>query len=450
MRRLSVLMVAFFLLNGIQGVIPTASYADEILDIPDEALTIFQDTEFRNMPLSGMGQRVVKSRFALYYQEKIICIRMSLLYEECEKNLENRDCEKEYMALFNAGKKKDNLRSLWQREYTSWRSNWLTRLGIPNLPDVSTGQVDVRGEAKKEYDLYVKWRDANDYLGRLNSIQKTVKDKRTELDVAQESRISAEQKIQEAQLHLNRLWAQISLEEEYMCRYMISILGKIPSDCFVWRKKVVDDHTFVSEKEDPPKISISLVPKYFFRPGETLEVFVRVIEPDGKIISGTSVLIGPRDFPEEVKEYLTDYRGIARAVLKHDEKDRTEYFYTAYIHGTAISFHIPVMDLKSLRQKLNAIPAEGQESFALIDEKKHANIQVHRSKNEWTFKVTPHPVWENRDFITDKLKSAGYANDIEESGDTSLFLKVQGEENALDLLIQTVKTLEWIVTEEEK
>ena len=193
-----------------------------------------------------------------------------------------------------------------------------------------------------------------------------------------------------------------------------------------------------------------MVPNRFFRLGETLEVFIQVIEPEGKIISGTSVLIGLQDFPEEAREYLTDNQGVARAVLKHDEKDRTEYFYTVYTHGTKKSFKIPVMDLKTLRQKLRVIPSDSQEYFDLIEEKKQANIGVLRSENEWIFIITPLPVWENKDFIMNRLKSVGYENDIEESEEDSLFYRALGEENALDILIQTVKILEWIVIEKEK
>ncbi|MCK4336391.1 MAG: hypothetical protein KAX11_00520, partial [Candidatus Aminicenantes bacterium] len=250
--------------------------------------------------------------------------------------------------------------------------------------------------------------------------------------------------------YLKQFWAQTSLAEEYMCRYLISVLGKIHVDCFSWRQNGTVGNDIANQNNDMPIITVSLVPSRFFRLGETLEIFVSVVESDGKILSGTSVLISPQDFPEETKEYLTDHQGFARAVLKHEEKELTEYFYTIYTRGTARTIKIPVMDVEALGIRLEAIPINGFYTFNFAEGNKQADIKVSRSEDGWILEVTSQPAWENRDFVVDRLKSLGFTAETESSKETSFQYTVGDREKTLNILIQTVKILEWIKTGEKE
>jgi len=306
------------------------------------------------------------------------------------------------------------------------------------------------GEAKKEYDLYIKWRDANGYQEHLDDINVIVQDDENRLGIKIGSEMSVEQETQMALSYLKQFWAQTSLEEEYMCRYLISVLGKIPVDCFFWRQNGTVENDIANQNNDIPIVTVNLVPSRFFRLGETLEVFVSVLESDGKVLSGTSVIISSQDFPEETKEYLTDHQGFARAILKHEEKERTEYFYTIYTRGTARTIKIPVMDVDALSERLEAIPINGFDTFNFFTENKHADIHVSRSKDGWILEVISKPGWENRDFVIDRLKSLGFTAETEPSKKISFQYIAWDKEITLDILIQTVKILEWIKTEGEE
>jgi hypothetical protein len=414
--------------------------------MPDEARQIYLDADFQDLPLSGLGQRIVLTWFEWHYQEKIVYKLLNVLYQECKNAAESRDCENEYMAWYEAGKQKDLLQIRWQREFTSWKSNWLTRLSIPNLPDASSGRVDIQGEAKKEYDLFIKWRDANGYLERLDAINVILRDDQNRLGFTIGSEMSVEQETQMALPYLKQFWAQTSLAEEYMCRYLISVLGKIPVECFSWRQNGTVGNDIANQNNDMPIVTVSIVPSCFFRLGETLELFVSVVELDGKVLSGTSVLINSQDFPEETKEYLTDHRGFARADLKHEEKERTEYFYTIYTRGTARTIKIPVIDVEVLIVRLEAIPINGFDTFNFFDGNKQADIKVSRSEDGWILEVTSQPSWENWDFVVGQLKSVGFKAEKQSSKET-YFQYVAGDKDiTLDILIKTVKILEWIKT----
>lgn len=450
MCRMLIMILLIFLVTGMTAIFLPAAQINESLDMPDEARQIYLNADFQDLPLSGLGQRIVHIRFAWHYQEKIVYKRLSVLYQECKNAAESRDCEKEYMAWYEAGKQKDIMQVRWQREFTSWKSNWLSRLSIPNLPDASSGRVDIQGEAKKEYDLYIKWRGANGYQERLDAINVIVQDEQNRLGITIGSEMSVEQETQMALAYLKQFWAQTSLAEEYMCLYLISVLGKTPVDCFSWRHNGTVGNDIANQNNDMPIVTVSLVPSRFFRVGETLEVFVSVVELDGKVLSGTSVLINSQDFPEETKEYLTDHQGFARAVLKHEEKERTEYFYTIYTRGTARTIKIPVMDVEALSKRLEAIPINGFDIFNLVEGNKQADIKVSRNEVGWVLEVTSQPGWENRDFVVDRLKLLGFTAETESSKETSFQYTVGDREKTLDILIQTVKILEWIKTGEKE
>lgn len=446
MCRILIIILLIFPITSMATIFLPAAQINEFLGMPDEARQISLNADFQDLPLSGLGQRIVLTRFAWHYQEKIVYKRLYVLYQKCKNAAESRDCEKEYMVWYEARKQKDILQVRWQREYTSWKSNWLTRLSIPNLPDASSGLVDIQGEAKKEYDLYIKWRDANGYQERLDAINVIVQDEQNRLGITIGLEMSVEQETQMALPYLKQFWAQTSLAEEYMCRYLISVLGKIPVDCFSWRQNGTVGNYIANQNNDMPIVTVSLVPSRFFRLGETLEVFVSVVESDGKVLSGTSVLINSQDFPEETKEYLTDHQGFARAVLKHEEKERTEYFYTIYTRGTARTIKIPVIDVEALSVRLEAIPINGFDIFNFVEGNKQADIKVSRSEEGWVLEVTSQPDWENRDFVVDRLKSLGFTAETESSKKTSFQYVARDKDITLDILIQTVKILEWIKT----
>ena len=72
-----------------------------------DALQLVMDFPAQVRPLSFLGRKAVLARFALFYQEKIVEPQAKKVYQECKESETSRDCEKEYMALYQAEKKRN-------------------------------------------------------------------------------------------------------------------------------------------------------------------------------------------------------------------------------------------------------------------------------------------------------------------------------------------------------
>ncbi len=196
--------------------------------------------------------------------------------------------------------------------------------------------------------------------------------------------------------------------------------------------------------EDPPKISISVVPGVFFKLGETVDIFVHVEETDGKIISGTSVNIVPQNYPEDAWEVLTDAEGTAQSVLKHDDSKKEEYIYSIYVCGTDRIIKIPILHLDAIKKQIKAIPVEEESVLSLAALKNLAEIRIQHKEESWGLQIfLGSPQQDNRDLIG-RLKAWGPLKKIKSDTGAAYSLEVPNENDLLINLIQAIKILSQI------
>ena len=419
----------------------------EAVELPEEARALYSQADFSESPLSELGKRMVLTRFALYFQELIVVKEYYGAYQECEKSPETLDCEKEYMAWYNSKNKMEEYRRYWRDAYVTWRSNWLTRLGIPNLPDSAGGTVDISRENREELELYEKWRDANGYEGRAAQVDGQRLARLSQWGLTDIEDLSIDQARQYALFRLQNEWLRYTLEEEFMCRYLISVLGKNPVECLSWRTQGIEAEPAEQSQEPTSEIAISVFPNHFIREGDWVNVIVSVVDEDGRIITGTSVHLVPEGSFEDSQEFYTNNQGIAVIPLSHDQEGKDKYTFQIYSQGVSRPIEIPVISPESLKMRLEDIVMGESDTFTFQPEFDR-DIRVFRIQDGWRFEVEIQEGWANRDDIIQLFLEKDYGK-MEEQTEKLVYQFVAYDiQKALDILIETKKILELVEIEQ--
>ncbi|MCJ7681671.1 MAG: hypothetical protein MUP70_13155, partial [Candidatus Aminicenantes bacterium] len=397
-------------------------------------------------PLSFLGQKAVLSRFALYYQENISHPQAQKKYQECRESESSRDCEKEYMAWFNAGKKRDEFRIALQNSEVDWLSSWLTRMGIPTLPDVSSGEVDIQGESKKDYELFLKWRDANGYSSRTKELDNLQAALYLHAGIEEKTNATAEQSERIAAAILEIYWKKASLQEEYMCRFLLTVLGKNPMECLEWRSRGIPVEPASKDQKQSPDVIVALYPRQFFKLDDVVELYVRVIEPDDRIVSGTSVHLVSEGKPEDSEEHLTNSEGITKITFIHRDESVRIYSYIIYTRGLSKEITIPVITRTSLKSRLENISI-GEGTIHPYGEDEEELLTVARIGNGWQIDIVTYDDWISIDEVNARLQELAM-REVRKVGRSRRFRLIMPEvDAAVEALIQLKILLDYTIRE---
>ncbi|MFC2158856.1 hypothetical protein ACFLT9_13570 [Acidobacteriota bacterium] len=418
----------------------------ESIDMPEEAREIYSRVDLNETTLTELGKRAVLTRFALYFQEMVTVKEYQNAFKACEQSPESRDCEREYMAWFNAKNKLEEYRRYWRDAYVIWHSNWLTRMGIPNLPDSSSGTVDLKGENKKEYDLFQKWMNANGYQEKIDTFRGERLAQLSQFGVDKEADLTIDQARQFAPELLKYMWNHHMVDEEFICRYLISVLGKNPVECLTWRSQGMETLSVERVPEVSSEISITIFPDHFIREGDWVNVIVSVVDVDGRIVSGTSVhLISEGSF-EDSQEFYTNSQGIAVIPLSHNQEETEAYIYQIYAQGISQKIEIPVISQESIKIRLEEIVLDESDTFT-FQPGFSRDIKVTRTQEGWKLVVQIQEDWTNWDFIIQRLLEIDYG-EMEGQEDMMVYQFVAYDsQKAMDVLIDTKKILELVEIE---
>ncbi|MBU4203823.1 MAG: hypothetical protein KKD59_07730 [Acidobacteria bacterium] len=445
-------MYRFWTILFISGAFLYTSFARQAdnltnsVSMPPEALQMVQALQTESHPLSLLGQKAVLSRFALYYQENISHPLAQKKYQECKESESSRDCETEYMAWFNTGKKRDEYRIALQNAEVDWFSSWLSRMGIPTLPDVSSGEVDIQGESKKDYDLFLKWRDANGYSSRTKELGNLEAALYLHAGIEEQTDPTPEQAFRIAATLLEIYWKKASLQEEYMCRFLLTVLGKNPLECLEWRSRGIPVEPARKDRKQSPDVIVALYPRQFSRPADVVELYVRVIEPDDRIVAGTSVHLVPNGNPEDSEEYLTDSEGIAKITFIHRDAAVRSYSYTIYTRGMSKEITIPVITAEVLKSQLENM-TDGGGSVHPYGEDEEELLTAARVVNGWQIDIVTYDDWVGIEEINTRLQELAM-REVRKVGRSRRFrLTLPESDAAAQALIQLKIMLDFTIRE---